>query len=88
MDLNYLLTREQQSLHMAQISKSKAVRWVHQAFARAYGIEIAAKGFPHRDSSGTSVKITQIPPALEDEARVDDWEGEGGSIVHLSSVGS
>jgi hypothetical protein len=88
MDLNYLLTREQQSLHMAQISKSKTVRWVHQAFARAYGIEIAAKGFPHRDSSATSIKIAQILPTLEEEGRVDDWESEGGSIVQLSSVGS
>ena len=47
MDINYLLSREQTSLGMAETTKSKSARVAHLAFAKAYGLLLAASKFPH-----------------------------------------
>ncbi|UAK26096.1 hypothetical protein [Sphingomonas nostoxanthinifaciens] len=47
MDLNYILGREQHTLHMAEASTSRSARAAHRAFAKAYGLKLAASGFPH-----------------------------------------
>ncbi len=76
MDLNYLLGREQHALHMAATSKSASARVAHRAFAKAYGLIIAASGFPHRESD----EADKIGPSsnAEGNAQVKDWVSEGG----------
>ncbi len=80
MDLNYILGREQHALYMAETSLSTSARTAHRAFAKAYGVIIADSGFPHRDSSVQRRLVARQSPAPESQARIDDWESEGGSV--------
>ncbi|MDF2496004.1 hypothetical protein [Sphingomonas sp.] len=80
MDLNYLLGREQHALHMAATSLSSSARMAHRAFAKAYGVIIAESGFPHRDSIAQRGLVAPQSSARESQARINDWESEGGSV--------
>lgn len=80
MDLNYLLGREQYALYMAATSLSSSARVAHRAFAKAYGVIISDSGFPHRNSSALRLLGTPRSSAPESQARIDDWESEGGSV--------
>lgn len=80
MDLNYMLGREQHALYMAETSHSTSARMAHRAFAKAYGAIIGNSGFPHRDSSAHQRRASPLSRAQESEARLDDWESEGGSF--------
>ncbi len=53
MDMNYILRREQISLHNAQTSPSRSARIAHRAFAAAYGAMLGRSSFPHRRYSIT-----------------------------------
>lgn len=48
MDLNYILGREQTSLHNARVATSSSARMAHEGLAKAYGELLAASTFPHR----------------------------------------
>lgn len=48
MDINYILRREQVSLHNALIASSVPARMAHEALAEAYGALLVKSGFPHR----------------------------------------
>ncbi len=50
MDINYILGREQISLHNALVASSGSARMVHAALAKAYGKLLIESSFPHRDS--------------------------------------
>lgn len=80
MDINYLLSREQQSLYMAEISLSSTARLAHRAFAKAYGALLVDVGFPHRSSDPSRRWMLTQSPRQEGEALVSEWENEGGSI--------
>ena len=48
MDINYILEREQISLHNALIAQSSPARIAHEGLAAAYGQLLAKCAFPHR----------------------------------------
>ena len=75
MHLNYILSREQHSLHMAATSRSVSARVAHRAFAKAYGLIITASGFPHRDSLILGPEQTSVAGP---DAKLIDWEIGGG----------
>jgi hypothetical protein len=75
MDLNYILGREQISLHNASIATSSPARLSHEGLAAGYGALLAASTFPHRyasDATGSPAK----------EADVHSREKEGGARHH------
>ena len=49
MDVNYILSREQISLHNSLNSPSMSARIAHAAFAKAYGKLLKESPFPHRE---------------------------------------
>jgi len=49
MDINYILGREQISLHNASVATSSPARIAHEGLAREYGRLLNASTFPHRD---------------------------------------
>jgi len=49
MDINYILSREQISLHNSLNSPSMEARIAHTAFAKAYGKLLKGSPFPHRE---------------------------------------
>ena len=51
MDINYLLKREQVSLHSADIAASSTARIAHSGLAAAYRALLTDAGFPHRQKS-------------------------------------
>lgn len=51
MDVNYILGREQVSLHNADIASDVSARRSHREMARSYGRMLSDAGFPHSDSS-------------------------------------
>jgi hypothetical protein len=77
MDINYLLEREQVSLHNAEIAASSTARLAHSGLAAGYGDLLAEKGFPHRAKSEAE--------AVRKEPGVLDWENEGGSAGQTGS---
>jgi hypothetical protein len=81
MDLNYILGREQHALHMAATSKSASARVAHRAFAKAYGLIVAASGFPHRDSD-------QTDPASQRSRADDDHETKNEGSIKKHKIGS
>jgi hypothetical protein len=72
MDINYLLSREQYELHLAETSLSTSARVAHRAFAKAYGALIAETGFPHRDSSTLACEPPTSSPALYGAGWIQD----------------
>lgn len=71
MDINYILRREQVSLHNASVASSAPARLVHEKLAIAYGQILTESGFPHRD-----VALAYLGPVTAAEnAR---WEDDGG----------
>jgi hypothetical protein len=73
MDLNYILAREQFSLHNASIATSPPARTAHEGLAKAYGALLEHSTFPHRQPIIKATKRATI-------SDVETWEGEGGSI--------
>jgi hypothetical protein len=71
MDINYLLAREQVSLHNALIAKSAPARIAHEGLAAGYGDLLSASTFPHRRTRGF---LTRSAP-VQDGGR---WEDDGG----------
>lgn len=53
MDLNYILGREQVSLHNADIAVDVSARFAHRELARSYGRLLDEAGFPHTDATRT-----------------------------------
>lgn len=51
MDVNYILGREQVSLHNADIASDVSARRSHREMARSYGRMLTDAGFPHSDTS-------------------------------------
>lgn len=51
MDVNYILGREQISLHNADIVSDVSARRSHRDMARSYGRMLSEADFPHFDSS-------------------------------------
>lgn len=74
MDTNYILGREQVSLHNASVATSSPARIAHAGLAAAYGALLAENAFPHR------YKRPFVHP-IGSEEDVDGWENEGGSAV-------
>lgn len=85
LDINYLLSREQVSLHRAATSPSRCARAVHRAFAKAYGNLLAASLFPHAElqlhEPGRVSKGLEAYPELA----IERWENEGGTRADGSS---
>ena len=79
MDINYLLEREQVSLHNAKVAASSTARIAHSGLAAGYGALLADKGFPHR------VKSEQAD-AVGKEPGIPDWVNEGGSAGQPGDV--
>jgi hypothetical protein len=74
MDTNYILRREQISLHNALIAPSRAARTAHRGLAAAYGRLLASSAFPHR--------TLLLAPDDDREREVQaSWDDDGGSIV-------
>ncbi|TCM04517.1 hypothetical protein C8J41_10918 [Sphingomonas sp. PP-CC-3G-468] len=48
MDLNYILCREQTSLHNARVATSSFARMAHEGLAKAYGELLAASTVDRR----------------------------------------
>jgi hypothetical protein len=77
MDINYLLAREQTALRMAETTKSRSARIAHLAFAKAYGLLLAAGTFPHnRFQTDEERQILRTAREMESKA---SWENEGGA---------
>jgi hypothetical protein len=72
MDINYLLEREQVSLHNAEVAASATARIAHSGLAAGYGALLADNGFPHRAKFEEAEAVRKEPSVL-------DWENEGGS---------
>ncbi|MEO5865671.1 MAG: hypothetical protein ABIS14_07530 [Sphingomonas sp.] len=72
MDINYILKREQVSLHNALIAASGPARRAHEGLASAYAALLADKNFPHRVAR-------QVPRQLVEPA-TRQWEDDGGAI--------
>lgn len=71
MDINYLLEREQVSLHNALIATSAPARIAHEGMAAAYGELLSETSFPHRPASGFLVHSAP----MQDGGR---WEDDAG----------
>lgn len=56
MDLNYILGREQVSLHNADIAVDVSARFAHRELARSYGRLLEQAGFPHTDAARTEAE--------------------------------
>jgi hypothetical protein len=63
MDINYILGREQTSLHNASIASSSTARIAHEGLAKAYGDLLAESAFPHRQP--VIVAVEQVVIAVE-----------------------
>jgi len=85
MDLNYILKREQESLYRAANSKSASARVVHGAFARAYGLLLAASTFPHNALQSDEERRVLREKRTGPDPAIDTWEGEGGNVQVRSS---
>jgi hypothetical protein len=72
MDINYILGREQVSLHNAMVATSLPARIAHQGLATAYGRLLAGSPYPHR----TVRVIAHAFSPTEDAGR---WEDDGGT---------
>ncbi|AOH84344.1 hypothetical protein AWL63_10570 [Sphingomonas panacis] len=72
MDINYLLGREQVSLHNALVARSAPARIAHEGLAIAYGKLLSATTFPHRRMPGSEALSA---PAQESGC----WEDDGGT---------
>ncbi|MGU3317437.1 hypothetical protein ACLBWH_17980 [Sphingomonas sp. M6A6_1c] len=80
MDLNYMLKREQYELHLATTSQSMSARTAHRAFAKAYGLAIAASGFPHSINKPGGAYHFVNEARIVEHRPLQDWENEGGSL--------
>jgi len=80
MDLNYILKREQESLHRAANSKSASARAAHEAFAKAYGLLLAASTFPHNALQSDEERRVLREKRTGTTPEIDTWEGEGGNV--------
>lgn len=71
MDINYILGREQTSIHNAEFAAHAGARASHRGLAEAYGQILAESVFPHRQP------ITRHVPALgeDDQSIADDGPG-------------
>jgi hypothetical protein len=56
MDINYILGREQISLHNASVASSGPARIAHAGLAAAYGALLTGSTFPHRYAPPTGGK--------------------------------
>jgi hypothetical protein len=84
MDLNYILGREQVSLHNARVAASSCARASHEGLARAYGVLLAESLFPHRQP----LEIHDVALA---EDNSDRWDDDGGMpladvYIHSAAV--
>lgn len=70
MDINYILGREQMSLHNAQVAPSSSARASNRGLAAAYGQLLADGDFPHR--SPLQLRFRSV-----DEGSADDWDDDG-----------
>lgn len=73
MDINYILGREQTSLHNAQVANSSSARASHRGLAAAYGRLLAESGFPHR--SPVHLRFRRV-----DEDSAERWDDDGGTV--------
>ena len=71
MDINYILGREQISLHNATVAASSTARMAHEGLAAAYGKLLSESGFPHRLSPASSFTFVSV----QDSGR---WDDDGG----------
>jgi hypothetical protein len=67
MDINYILGREQISLHNASMAKSGPARLSHQGLADAYGRLLEASGFPHRSALEVHIRPAPADDAVQSE---------------------
>lgn len=79
MDINYLLSREQTSLRMAETTRSKSARIAHLAFAKAYGLLLAASKFPHDRFQIDEERQRLRTGLVERASQAEAWENEGGA---------
>ncbi len=63
MDINYILGREQTSIHNAEFAAHAGARASHRGLAKAYGQLLADSVFPHRQP------ITQHVQAMREECQ-------------------
>lgn len=71
MDINYILGREQVSLHNAFVAASASARIAHQGLAAAYGRLLAESTFPHR--TPIALQVRGAP-----SGDTNRWEDDGG----------
>ncbi|MDY0957228.1 hypothetical protein SOM26_00860 [Sphingomonas sp. CFBP8993] len=74
MDINYILSREQVSLHRASVAASAPARIAHQGLATAYGQLLIDSSFPHR----IPIALQFRPAPLDD---INRWEDDGGQAT-------
>lgn len=71
MDMNYILGREQISLHNAAVATTSSARIAHEGLAAAYGALLDDSPFPHRTPGKPGGRIEQGHDA-------DFWDGKPG----------
>ena len=88
MDVNYLLRRQQISLHHAEHSPSRSARFAHRRFAKAYGLLLVGLGFPiHPAAVVRASTESAFHPDVPAETIPAHWnEGEACSFNEMSAV--
>lgn len=79
MDLNYLLRREQEELHLAQTSPSRSARSSHSRLALEYGRLLQKSTYPHTRLDQRNQHLA-APRRTKRENREEAWENEGGAV--------
>ncbi|RST31309.1 hypothetical protein HMF7854_11020 [Sphingomonas ginkgonis] len=74
MDINYILGREQTSLHNARIATSSSARASHRGLAKAYRLLLAGSTFPHRQPA-------QLRSHCRDRDSAARWDDDGGVVL-------
>jgi hypothetical protein len=67
MDINYILSREQTSLHNAFVASSSPARIAHEGLAKAYGKMLAASTLSHRPPMRVTIELS-----IRDEVKSRD----------------
>lgn len=81
MDINYILSREQVSLHNALVATSAPARLSHEGMAAAYGRLLAEGGFPHRTATRLSLTSSS---SSKDERRKDGGSTTGTNVDSIA----
>ncbi|MEP9359978.1 hypothetical protein [Sphingomonas sp. KR3-1] len=81
MDINYLLSREQESLSKATRSPSRSARAAHRAFALEFGKLLVKSSYPHNRFQTDAERAQLREQRQRRDVALNRWEGEGGSLA-------